>query len=88
MIIDCDTCTARGDACGDCVVSFLTISVRDSAHANTALANTERESEREDGNIAFPSAAAVLAIDDDQARAVSALAASGLVSPLRHASAS
>ncbi len=28
MKIDCDTCVVRGDACGDCVVSFLTIPVR------------------------------------------------------------
>ncbi len=28
MKIDCDTCTVRGDACADCVVSFLTIPVR------------------------------------------------------------
>lgn len=27
MKIDCDTCVVRGDACSDCVVSFLTISV-------------------------------------------------------------
>jgi hypothetical protein len=29
MKIDCDTCVVRGDACSDCVVSFLTIPVRD-----------------------------------------------------------
>jgi len=28
MLIDCDTCEVRGKACGDCVVSFLTIPVR------------------------------------------------------------
>lgn len=28
MIIDCGTCTVRGDACADCVVTFLTIPVR------------------------------------------------------------
>ncbi len=28
MIIDCDTCTVRGAACTDCVVTFLTIPVR------------------------------------------------------------
>ncbi|EYR64749.1 hypothetical protein N866_06200 [Actinotalea ferrariae CF5-4] len=28
MMIDCDSCTARGDACTDCVVTFLTIPVR------------------------------------------------------------
>ncbi|MFW7415296.1 hypothetical protein [Demequina sp. SO4-18] len=29
MIIDCDSCEVRGKACGDCVVSFLTIPVRE-----------------------------------------------------------
>lgn len=29
MIIDCDSCEVRGKECGDCVVSFLTIPVRD-----------------------------------------------------------
>ena len=28
MMIDCDTCTVRGAACADCVVTFLTIPVR------------------------------------------------------------
>jgi len=27
MMIDCGRCTARGDACADCVVTFLTIPV-------------------------------------------------------------
>lgn len=31
MKIDCETCTARGPACTDCVVSFLTIEVRPTA---------------------------------------------------------
>ncbi|WP_061965523.1 hypothetical protein [Demequina aurantiaca] len=33
MIIDCDTCEVRDKACGDCVVSFLTIPVRAGAAA-------------------------------------------------------
>ncbi|NMM30468.1 MAG: hypothetical protein HHJ10_05360, partial [Cellulomonas sp.] len=28
MIIDCDSCTVRGAACADCVVTFLTVRVR------------------------------------------------------------
>lgn len=28
MMIDCGSCTVRGDACADCVVTFLTIPVR------------------------------------------------------------
>lgn len=27
MKIDCDTCAIRGNACADCVVSFLTFSI-------------------------------------------------------------
>lgn len=27
MMIDCGRCTVRGDACADCVVTFLTIPV-------------------------------------------------------------
>jgi len=27
-MIDCDTCEVRGLACGDCVVTFLTVPVR------------------------------------------------------------
>ncbi|WP_084622502.1 hypothetical protein [Demequina oxidasica] len=34
MIIDCDTCEVRDKACGDCVVSFLTIPVRAGASAS------------------------------------------------------
>ncbi|WP_199424289.1 hypothetical protein [Actinotalea solisilvae] len=43
MIIDCGTCTVRGDACADCVVTFLTIPVRaataDEAHGRDAPAH-------------------------------------------------
>jgi hypothetical protein len=54
MLIDCDTCTARGPACSDCVVTvFLEIS-RPPVYLDAA----ERE-------------------------AVDALAAAGLVPPLR-----
>lgn len=28
MIIDCGSCAVRGEACAECVVSFLTIPVR------------------------------------------------------------
>jgi len=31
MIIDCDSCTVRGVACGDCVVTFLTVTMRPGA---------------------------------------------------------
>jgi hypothetical protein len=28
MIIDCDSCTVRGAACADCVVTFLSVPIR------------------------------------------------------------
>jgi hypothetical protein len=40
MKIDCDTCVVRGDACSDCVVSFLTIPVRDGAGVGQATATS------------------------------------------------
>ena len=41
MIIDCDTCTERGAACADCVVTFLTIPVR--SRSPTALDADEQK---------------------------------------------
>ena len=69
MLIDCDTCTVRGDACEDCVVSFLTISVRPGAADPADAADVPRE----------------VAVDPDQVRALAAMSAGGLVPPLRHA---
>jgi hypothetical protein len=74
MIIDCDTCTERGAACADCVVTFLTIPVRASA-APPALAPL------------LPGAVATTAgaveLDAAEQHAIGVLAASGLVPPLR-----
>jgi hypothetical protein len=70
MKIDCDTCVARGDACSDCVVSFLTIPVRSglrSADARGVDATTTH-----------------VEIDAAQVRAIRTLADAGLVAPLRH----
>jgi hypothetical protein len=70
MKIDCDTCVARGDACSDCVVSFLTIPVRGglrSASARPVDATTTR-----------------VEVDAAQVRAIRTLAHAGLVAPLRH----
>ena len=52
MLIDCDTCTVRGLACTDCVVTVL---------------------------LGMPS----VELDDTDQAAISALAAHGLVPPLR-----
>lgn len=37
MMIDCDTCTARGPACADCVVTFLTSPQRRTAQVDAAV---------------------------------------------------
>lgn len=39
MIIDCDSCTVRGAACADCVVTFLTVPVRAGAAAPAVSAS-------------------------------------------------
>lgn len=70
MKIDCDTCARRGAACSDCVVSFLTIPVRNglgSAGARLVDATTTH-----------------VEVDAAQVRAIRALARGGLVAPLRH----
>lgn len=55
MLIDCDTCRARGPACGDCMVTAM-------------LGRTPED---------------VLELNTTEQQALSALAASGLVPPLR-----
>lgn len=90
MKIDCDTCSVRGKACGDCVVSFLTIAVRPQAApaddtraaAGAPSLDTARALVPETPPDA-PRPGAV-ELDADQARAVRAMAAGGLVPPLRH----
>ncbi len=69
MIIDCGTCTVRGDACTDCVVTFLTIPVRGSAAPGPTDAG--------------PASPATADLDDAERAAIAVLAGSGLVPPLR-----
>lgn len=68
MIIDCDTCTERGAACADCVVTFLTIPVRSPAPQPVHGAGH---------------AAGAVELDAAEQHAIGVLAASGLVPPLR-----
>lgn len=75
MIIDCDTCEVRGKACGDCVVSFLTIPVRPGATEPAVRAGA--------AELTVRAALAPVTMDDDQAAAVQALVEGGLVPPLR-----
>ncbi|WP_084126676.1 hypothetical protein [Demequina sp. NBRC 110054] len=71
MLIDCDTCEVRGRACGDCVVSFLTIPVRPGA-TSAPVGADETSSAQEP-----------VEMDHDQMKAVANLAAGGLIAPLR-----
>ena len=93
MLIDCDTCTARGTGCADCVVTVLlgappgwqtadpvVVSLADRAAG--PVARTEEEWGAED--VVVPRPGVVVDFDEVERRAVRALADVGLVPPLRH----
>ena len=69
MIIDCGSCTVRGAACADCVVTFLTIPVREPEFSRPG-ADAPGSPEQVD-------------LDDAERGAIEVLARSGLVPPLR-----
>jgi hypothetical protein len=71
MVIDCERCTVRGDACQDCVVGVL-LGVPGVAHGVTA----DRQAGR-------PSGASALHLDAPECRALDVLADQGLVPRLR-----
>ena len=68
MRIDCGTCTVRGVACADCVVTFLTIGVREPDTPGLMVSEVP---------------AAPVDLDDAERAAIDVLASSGLVPPLR-----
>ena len=91
MLIDCNTCTARGTGCADCVVTVLlgappswqtvdpvVVPLPD----RTATGRTTAALSAED--VVVPPAGVVVEFDDVERRAVRALADVGLVPPLRH----
>ena len=93
MLIDCDTCTARGTGCGDCVVTVLLgappgwqsndpVVVPMTARARPAVVEGDRGPTAED--VVVPPAGVVVEFDEVERRAVRALAEVGLVPPLRH----
>ena len=73
MIIDCDGCAVRGNACGDCVIGVL-LGVPAPAAAG--------EPAREDG-ADLPSGAPIVQLDAPERRALAVLADQGLVPRLR-----
>ncbi|TFV89447.1 hypothetical protein [Blastococcus sp. CT_GayMR16] len=101
MLIDCDTCTARGTGCADCVVTVLLgappgwqsidpVVVPMAGRARTGFpeddVHTHAETAAED--VVVPPPGVVVEFDEIERRAVRALADVGLVPPLRHRGAS
>ena len=96
MLIDCDTCTARGTGCADCVVTVLLgappgwqsvdpVVVPMTGRARRgrpATAGRRRDSPPRTSSC--PPPGVVVEFDDVERRAVRALAEVGLVPPLRH----
>ena len=104
MLIDCDTCTARGTGCGDCVVTVLLgappgwqgvdpVVVPMPARTRSPHDAWLSAPEVQDGaataeDAVVPPPGVVVEFDDVERRAVRALAEVGLVPPLRHRGAS
>jgi hypothetical protein len=87
MLIDCDTCTARGAGCADCVVTALLGAPPGERGTDPVLlpvppVPAARTSSAED--VVLPRPGVVVEFDDVERRAVRALAEGGLVPPLRH----
>ncbi|MFW3170746.1 hypothetical protein [Geodermatophilus sp. CPCC 206100] len=83
MFIDCDTCTARGTGCTDCVVTVLLGAPPGWQGADpTVVPMTARAQTAED--VVVPAPGVVVEFDEVERRAVRALAEGGLVPPLRH----
>lgn len=91
MLIDCDTCTARGAGCADCVVTVL-LGAPPGREASPVVVPLRGLRERPapaaehvdhtDG--AEPQPGVLVELDEVERRAVRALADGGLVPPLRH----
>ncbi|RYV50319.1 hypothetical protein [Pengzhenrongella frigida] len=77
MIIDCGRCAVRGAACADCVVTFLTIEVREPIEVDRDCVVVDL-----DAAVAGLDGAAV-DLDGAEQAALEVLASSGLVPPLR-----
>ena len=94
MLIDCDTCTARGTGCGDCVVTVLlgappgwhgtdpvVVPMTPRARTTSATAGPGTVTAED---VVVPPPGVVVEFDEVERRAVRALADVGLVPPLRH----
>ena len=87
MLIDCDTCTARGVGCADCVVTALLGAPpgeRDTAPVLLPVPPVPAARSTGPDDVVLPRPGVVVEFDDVERRAVRALAEGGLVPPLRH----
>ena len=87
MHIDCDTCTARGTGCDDCVVTVLLGAPPGWRGADPTVVPMTGRRDGEPAvaeDVVVPSPGVVVELDDIERRAVRALAEGGLVPPLRH----
>jgi len=97
MLIDCDTCTARGTGCADCVVTVLlgappgwqsvdpvVVPMTGRARAGVPEGDLGASPVASAEDSVVPPAGVVVEFDEIERRAVRALADVGLVPPLRH----
>jgi hypothetical protein len=86
MLIDCDTCTARGTGCADCVVTVLLGAPPGWSGTDPVVVpmptRARADGTGDDGTAPVPGV--VVEFDDVERRAVRALAEGGLIPPLRH----
>jgi hypothetical protein len=87
MLIDCDTCTARGAGCADCVVTVLLGAPPDWQSTDPVVVPLPlRATAQAAEDVVVPPPGVVVEFDEVERRAVRALADGGLVPPLRHRS--
>ena len=87
MLIDCDTCTARGTGCADCVVTVLLGAPPGWQGTDPAVVPMTPRAARpgeEESAAGAGRTGIVVELDEVERRAVRALAEGGLVPPLRH----
>jgi hypothetical protein len=92
MLIDCDTCTARGTGCADCVVTVLLGAPPGWQGVDPVVVPMTARPRPSSGeraplvaeDVVVPPPGVVVEFDEVERRAVRALADVGLVPPLRH----
>jgi hypothetical protein len=86
MLIDCDTCTARGTGCADCVVTVLLGAPPGWSGADPVVVPMPARATATEGgdDVVATGPGVVVDFDDVERRAVRALAEGGLIPPLRH----